>query len=55
MSRSQRRVNAKSIMGVMMLAAGKGSTVTLETEGTDEQECMNSLVQLIETRFGESE
>lgn len=55
MTRNQRRVNAKSIMGVMMLAAGKGTTVTLETEGTDEQECMDSLVQLIETRFGESE
>lgn len=55
MTRNQRRVNAKSIMGVMMLAAGKGSTVTLETEGADEQECMDSLVQLIETRFGESE
>ncbi len=55
MTRNQRRVNAKSIMGVMMLAAGKGSTVTLETEGPDEQECMDSLVQLIETRFGEGE
>lgn len=55
MTRNQRRVNAKSIMGVMMLAAGKGSTVMLETEGADEQECMDSLVQLIETRFGESE
>ncbi len=54
-SKGDRRVNAKSIMGVMMLAAGKGSTVTLETEGPDEQACMDSLVQLIETRFGESE
>ena len=55
MTRNQRRVNAKSIMGVMMLAAGKGSSVTLETEGPDEQECMNALVQLIGERFGESE
>lgn len=55
MTRNQRRVNAKSIMGVMMLAAGKGTTVMLETEGPDEQECMDSLVQLIENRFGESE
>lgn len=55
MTRERKRVNAKSIMGVMMLAAGKGSTVTLETEGADEQEVMDALVQLIEARFGESE
>ncbi len=55
MTRNQRRVNAKSIMGVMMLAAGKGSTVTLETEGPDEQECFDALVELINARFGESE
>ena len=55
LTRNQRRVNAKSIMGVMMLAAGKGSTVTLETEGTDEQECFDALVDLINARFGESE
>jgi len=55
MTRERKRVNAKSIMGVMMLAAGKGSTVTLETEGADEQEAMDALVQLIEARFGESE
>jgi phosphocarrier protein len=55
MERERKRVNAKSIMGVMMLAAGKGSTVTLETDGTDEQEAMDALVQLIEARFGESE
>ncbi len=55
MTRNDRRVNAKSIMGVMMLAAGKGSVVTLDTEGPDEQECMDALVQLIESRFGESE
>ncbi len=55
MTRNQRRVNAKSIMGVMMLAAGKGSTVTLETEGPDEQACFDALVDLINARFGESE
>ncbi len=55
MTRNDRRVNAKSIMGVMMLAAGKGSVVTLDTEGPDEQECMDALVELIEARFGESE
>lgn len=55
LARNGRRVNAKSIMGVMMLAAGKGSTVTLETEGPDEQECFDALVELINARFGESE
>ena len=55
MSRNQKRVNAKSIMGVMMLAAGKGTTVLLETDGPDEQEAMDALVQLIDARFGESE
>ncbi len=55
MTRNQRRVNAKSIMGVMMLAAGKGAIVMLETEGPDEQDCMDALVQLIGERFGESE
>ena len=55
MTRNQRRVNAKSIMGVMMLAAGKGSMVTLETEGPDEQECFDALLELINARFGESE
>jgi len=55
MTRNDRRVNAKSIMGVMMLAAGKGSIVTLDTEGPDEQECMDALVELIGARFGESE
>ncbi len=55
MTRNQRRVNAKSIMGVMMLAAGKGSQVVLETEGPDEQECFDALVDLINARFGESE
>jgi phosphocarrier protein HPr len=55
MTRERKRVNAKSIMGVMMLAAGKGTTVTLETDGTDEEEAMTAIAQLIEARFGESE
>ena len=55
MTRNQRRVNAKSIMGVMMLAAGKGSTVILEVEGTDEQECLEAIRQLIGDKFGEGE
>ena len=55
MSRNQKRVNAKSIMGVMMLAAGMGSTVTLETDGPDEQAAMDALVELIGARFGEGE
>lgn len=55
LSRNGRRVNAKSIMGVMMLAAGKGSTVELETDGADETEAMSVIVQLIESKFGEDE
>ncbi|UUX96497.1 HPr family phosphocarrier protein [Aquabacterium sp. J223] len=55
MSRAGRRVNAKSIMGVMMLAAGLGSEVVLETEGVDEQAAMDALVALIEDKFGEGE
>ena len=55
MTRNKRRVNAKSIMGVMMLAAGKGSVVTLETDGADEQECFDALVALINDKFGEGE
>lgn len=55
MTRDGRRVNAKSIMGVMMLAAGNGSSVELETEGTDEQAAMDALVALIEDKFGEGE
>jgi phosphocarrier protein len=55
MTRNKRRVNAKSIMGVMMLAAGKGATVLLETEGVDEKECFDALVALIQNKFGESE
>ena len=53
MSRNGRRVNAKSIMGVMMLAASKGSTITLETEGEDESEAMEALAGLISSGFGE--
>ena len=55
MSKGERRINAKSIMGVMMLAAGKGSKVTLETSGTDEQEAMDALLALIADYFGEGE
>lgn len=54
-AKNGRRVNAKSIMGVMMLAAGKGSKVTLDVEGPDEAEALQALVQLINQRFGESE
>lgn len=55
MSYNNQRVNAKSIMGVMMLAAGKGAVVLLETDGADEAECLLSLETLINNRFGESE
>ena len=55
MTRDSRRVNAKSIMGVMMLAAAKGSSVELETDGPDEQDAMDALVALIEDKFGEGE
>jgi phosphocarrier protein len=53
MSRATRRVNAKSIMGVMMLAAGKGARVVLETDGPDEVEALEALVGLIDDYFGE--
>jgi phosphocarrier protein len=55
MSRGERRVNAKSIMGVMMLAAGLGSTVELETDGPREQQAMDALVALIHDKFGEGQ
>jgi len=55
MSRGERRVNAKSIMGVMMLAAGLGSSVEIETDGSDEQLAMDALVALVDDRFGEGE
>ena len=54
-SRGDRRVNAKSIMGVMMLAAGIGSEVIVETSGEREQEAMNALLALIADKFGEGE
>jgi phosphocarrier protein len=55
MERNGRRINAKSIMGVMMLAAGKGSTVTVDTEGDRADEALAAIVALIEDKFGESE
>jgi phosphocarrier protein HPr len=55
MSRNGRRVNAKSIMGVMMLAASMDSQVEVETSGSDEQEAMNALVALITDKFGEGQ
>ncbi len=55
MSKGERRVNAKSIMGVMMLAAGIGSEVTVETSGEREQEAMDALLALMADKFGEGE
>ena len=55
MSRNGRRVNAKSIMGVMMLAAGLGSEVELETAGPDEQQALDAITALINDKFGEGE
>ncbi len=55
MSRNGRRVNAKSIMGVMMLAAGLGSEVEIETSGPDEQQAMDAITALINDKFGEGE
>lgn len=55
MSRNDRRVNAKSIMGVMMLAAGLGATVELECDGAKEEEATKALVALIDDKFGEGE
>lgn len=54
-SRNGRRVNGKSIMGVMMLAAGKGSKLMLETDGADERECFDAMLMLINDKFGEGE
>ena len=53
--RQGRRVNGKSIMGVMMLAAAKGAKIVIETEGADEGEAMAALVELINDKFGEGE
>jgi phosphocarrier protein len=55
MARNGRRINAKSIMGVMMLAAGLGSDVELETDGADEQLAMDALLALINDKFGEGQ
>jgi phosphocarrier protein len=55
MSRNGRRVNAKSIMGVMMLAAGLGSEVEIEIAGPDEQAAMDALIALVNDKFGEGE
>ncbi len=55
LSRGDRRVNAKSIMGVMMLAAGIGVTVVVETDGDREQQAMDALLALINDKFGEGE
>jgi phosphocarrier protein HPr len=55
MSKGERRINAKSIMGVMMLAAGLGSEVTIETLGERESEALQALVALVNDKFGEGE
>ncbi|MCK9214798.1 MAG: HPr family phosphocarrier protein [Rhodoferax sp.] len=55
MSRGERRVNAKSIMGVMMLAAGMGSQIEIETHGEQEQQAMEALLHLVADKFGEGE
>jgi phosphocarrier protein HPr len=55
MTRNSRRVNAKSIMGIMMLAAGVGSEVELETDGEDEQQASETLAALVNDKFGEGQ
>jgi phosphocarrier protein len=55
MSRNGRRINAKSIMGVMMLAAGMGTEVEIEAVGADEEQALQAIVALIADRFGEGE
>ena len=55
MEKGSRRINAKSIMGVMMLAAGKGSMVVIETTGDDEDEALEGILKLIADKFGEGE
>jgi len=55
LSRNQRRVNAKSIMGVMMLAAAKGTTISIETSGEDEADAMQAILNLVNNQFGEGE
>ena len=55
MSRNGRKVNAKSIMGVMMLAAGKGAKVVVEVDGPDESEAMDAIIALVGDYFGEGQ
>jgi phosphocarrier protein HPr len=55
LTRNARKINAKSIMGVMMLAAGKGAKVTIEAEGPDEKEAVEALAALVNDKFGEGE
>jgi phosphocarrier protein len=55
LTRNGRRINAKSIMGVMMLAAGKGAKVTLEADGPDEGDAIEALAGLVNDKFGEGE
>jgi phosphocarrier protein HPr len=55
LTRNGRRVNAKSIMGVMMLAAGKGATIGIETDGSDADAALQALLRLIVEKFGENE
>ena len=55
LERNGKRVNAKSIMGVMMLAAARGSTITIDTNGNDADEAMSALIALIADKFGEGE
>jgi phosphocarrier protein len=55
LTRNGRRVNAKSIMGVMMLAAGRGSVVTVEAEGADADAALQAVLRLIREKFGEAE
>lgn len=55
LSRNGRTVNGKSIMGVMMLAASKGTTLNISADGTDEQEALDKIAELVNNRFGEGE
>ena len=55
MERGSRRINAKSIMGVMMLAAGKGTSIIVDTEGADADAALQAILKLIADRFGEGE
>jgi phosphocarrier protein len=55
LARGGRRINAKSIMGVMMLAAGMGAEIEIETDGPDEQQAMTALRDLIDSKFGEGQ